>query len=611
VETLPASTQVDFAQLVDVSEILTASQVPPGKYVGVSLTLDYADSLIVVDNGNGGLTVSNDNILNSVTDTPLVGANSQLTLSLQLPVASPLVVNSGSVSHLALDFNLAASNTVDPEMPGATTPAGDVKVRVNPVVLAANIVPDPTRQLRLRGTLVSVTNMPPAMSYTVHVSPFSLRDDAAHGDAVVNTTQTTVFSVNGITRTGTDGLAALAALPMGSLTLAQGSFDSNTRTYTATSVIAGTSLPTSGSDFVLGTVVARNGNVLTVSGALSCTDYNGHNQVHTLPGNGKGLGHQKGNGNGHGNSNGNGHRKYDGSDDDGWRFEFNRQVLVTVGNDTRVTRSGSLLSATSQDISVGQRIAAYGKLGTDVSGGRTLDATQGGGRLLVTSLWGNFVSKSVDVVTLGLMQLDGRSRAAYNFAGTGTTAANDATAAAYTVALPLPLNAAQPKIGTPAPGAPLRFFGFVAPFGSAPPAFNCTTLVSYASTEAQVALDWKLPGITAPFTHIDAARLEVSMATLQTAEEAELKLGPQSVDLSKSASGITFVPDSMATYTSFAIAHQKSGSVSTYASFDALVVALKAGLNGTTALYRLHAAGPYDPGTSTLSANRLYVVLND
>jgi hypothetical protein len=54
-----------------------------------------------------------------------------------------------------------------------------------------------------------------------------------------------------------------------------------------------------------------------------------------------------------------------------------------------------------------------------------------------------------------------------------------------------------------------------------------------------------------------------------------------------------------------------SGSVSTYASFDALVVALKAGLNGTTALYRLHAAGPYDPGTSTLSASRLYVVLND
>jgi autotransporter translocation and assembly factor TamB len=179
------------------------------------------------------------------------------------------------------------------------------------------------------------------------------------------------------------------------------------------------------------------------------------------------------------------------------------------------------------------------------------------------------------------------------------------------VALPVPLNAAQPKISTPVAGAPLRFFGFVAPFGSAPPAFNATTLVSYASTAAQADLDWNVPGVTAPFTQIDAAKLEVSMATLQTAAEAELKLGPQSVDLSMSVKGITFVPDSLATYTSFAIAHQMSGSVSTYASFDALVVALKAGLNGTTALYRLHAAGPYDPGTSTLSASRLYVVLND
>jgi hypothetical protein len=399
-------------------------------------------------------------------------------------------------------------------------------------------------------------------------------------------------------------------LPVGSLTLAQGTFDSNTRTYTASSVIAGTSLPTAGSDFVLGTVIARNGNVLTVSGALSCTDYNGHDQVHTLPGNGKGLGHQKGNGNGHGNSNGNGHRKYDGSDDDGWRFEFNRQVLVTVGSDTRVTRSGSMLPATAQDISVGQRIAAYGKMGTDSAGARTLDATQGGGRLLVTGLWGNFVSQSADVVTLGLQQLDGRSPGAYNFAGTGSTAASDSKPAAYTVALPLPLNVALPKLGTPVVGAPLRFFGFVSAFGAAPPAFNATTLVSYAETSAQVDLDWNSPGITAPFAQFDAAKLVITMATLQTAAEAELKVGPQSVDLSKSALGITLVPNPAATYSAFAIAHRKSGSVSTYSSFGELVLALKTALNGT-ALYRLHAAGPFDGGTSTQSVDRMYVVVND
>jgi Domain of unknown function (DUF4382) len=600
VETLPASTQVDFAQLVDFSEVLSATQVPAGVYVGASLTLDYTNALIVVDNGNGGLTVLNSNISNSVTNAPLVGANSQLTLSIQLPSSRPLVITKGTVGHLALDFDLAASNTVVPAAPGAGTLASDVKVNVNPVVLAADIVPDPSKELRLRGTLVSVTNTPPAMSYMVDVTPFNLRGDASHGAVMVKTTDTTTFSINGVTTTGTGGLATLAALPAGSLTLAQGTFDRATLTYTATSVIAGTSLPLTGSDLLQGTVIARSGNVLTVAGALSLSDYNDPSHTYVPGGSNPPTASPPGSGNAMG------HRMGDRSDDDGWRFQFNRQIQVTVGSGTKVTKAGSTVPGTAQDISVGQRIGFYGKLGQDGAGNRTFDATQGGARLLVSALWGNFVSQSAGVATLGLQQLDGRLPSAYNFAGTGTTPANDANPAAYTVAVPPVL-----KLGTPAAGTPLRFLGFVAPFGAAPPAFNAVTLVSYASTAARVDVDWMFPGITAPFAQSDQNKVVISQGTLQSAQEAQLHIGPQGFNLANSVLGITFAPNPTPTFSAFAIIHRKTARISPYDTFGNMVVAMNAALNGTTALFSIHAEGPYDATTGTVSVNRMVVVVND
>src|SRR5208283_1619163 len=42
VQTVPATTQVDFAQLVNLSEIISAGQIPAGQYVSAQLTLDYS-----------------------------------------------------------------------------------------------------------------------------------------------------------------------------------------------------------------------------------------------------------------------------------------------------------------------------------------------------------------------------------------------------------------------------------------------------------------------------------------------------------------------------------------------------------------------------------------
>ena len=42
VETVPVPTTVDFAQLVDLTELINAGQIPSGNYTGAVMTLDYS-----------------------------------------------------------------------------------------------------------------------------------------------------------------------------------------------------------------------------------------------------------------------------------------------------------------------------------------------------------------------------------------------------------------------------------------------------------------------------------------------------------------------------------------------------------------------------------------
>src|SRR5262249_38369647 len=53
VETLPQTTRIDFAQLVDLTEFITGATIPAGVYVSATLQLDYSNADIEVDDGNG------------------------------------------------------------------------------------------------------------------------------------------------------------------------------------------------------------------------------------------------------------------------------------------------------------------------------------------------------------------------------------------------------------------------------------------------------------------------------------------------------------------------------------------------------------------------------
>jgi hypothetical protein len=53
VETLPAAAKVDFTQLVNLTEVLSAGQIPAGEYVSAKLTLDFTNANITADDGTG------------------------------------------------------------------------------------------------------------------------------------------------------------------------------------------------------------------------------------------------------------------------------------------------------------------------------------------------------------------------------------------------------------------------------------------------------------------------------------------------------------------------------------------------------------------------------
>ena len=328
VETLPITQRVDFAELVDLTELLTAKTVPNGTYVRAILRLDYSEADVSVE--AAGLPVE------AVVVDENGDALEIVDLELELDNANQVVVVPGTPALLQLDFDLAASHEVDI----TTTPA----TAVGEPFLFATIEPVDLLKFRVRGPLVSVDEA--AGSYVVDLRPFN-HPDAELGRFTVETTADTAFEVDGEVLDGPAALAAMADADEGTLTAAQGILDVATRAFTAEQVLAGDSVPGANFDVVIGNVVARDGNELSVRGA---TIVRRDNEVSFLRG----------------------------------------PVTIQIGSNTVVTQQGGGLDTLDIDaISVGQRIHAFGvATGNDPNPGINLDATDGRVRLHVTNVIG-------------------------------------------------------------------------------------------------------------------------------------------------------------------------------------------------------------------------------
>ncbi len=558
VQTVPVTTQVDFAQLVNLSEIISADQIPSGQYVSAELTLDYNGATIVVNNGTTGVPITT--VINGSTGKPLVSPtssivppNSEVTLTLMLDSNNQLYISQGVIANLALDFNLAASNMITPSDTAPTT------VTVNPV-LSGSLVPDASKQIRVRGPFVSADTT--TSSFIINLRPF-FNSSGTFGQLTVGTTTTTTYSINGTSYTGSAGLTELATLTAGTMIVAYGTWDTTSKTFTASSVFAGSSVPGVDHDSLSGTVVARSGNTVTVA--------NGFCERMQPAG-----------------------------------MAFYRQTTVTVGSATTVTEQGQSGSFTIADISVGQHIQAMGTFsaGSSSSSTPSLDATAGSVQLVPTTVSGSVSTLAMSTVTLNLQSIDGFAASAFNFAGTGMTSAQDATASAYTVALLSGLTTGPLSASSPA-----QFIGFVAPFGAAPPDFNAMTSVSYANTSAQLWVSW-MAGYAMPFTTLSSTELVIGPAALKASTRDVLRIGFQISNPSTLAGGLQIMPDMSATNPHFVIGHLMSWKVESFTTFSDFVAALMTDL-GTTDVIQLSARGPYTATTGMLSADDVEVLLND
>ncbi|MEO0424575.1 MAG: hypothetical protein AAF184_19715 [Pseudomonadota bacterium] len=553
VETLPATTRIDFADYVELSELLGAPRLPPGTYVGGSMTLDFTKAEIVVEQ-DGQAVMANvvdaeGNALTQATiDVALSGDRTQFSIA------------AGRTALLALDFDLESSNEVDAE---ASPPV----VTVQPVLLA-EVNPIEEKELRVRGVLEAVDST--GNAYQVDVRPLG-RGDGRFGDVSVRVTDETTYDIDGELFTGADGLAALAALPEDTLTVAFGVLSTSEAAFTAQSVLAGSSVPGIESDTVVGTVVARAGDELTVRGATVVRSGEEPNA-------------------------------------------FFDSVTVTVGPATEVTRPVDPIDGlTTSAISVGQQVRIFGVANVPVveeddgDDGEIdpaaplilppleVDATEGRVQLLRSQVSGIVADNQAGLLTLDLAFMNTRGADVFDFAGTGLAPEFDADPTAYEID--------TNGLGADAPvGGAARVFGYVNAFGEAPPDFEAFTTVQFEDLRAVFRFIFNPRLADQAFSSIGADGVALNAEAL---ERGRIRVPGLRVPLGAPQILPMLVPaDEPSRY-----AIVNGDSTEMFEDFAAFSEALALALDGTTLVRSITAAGAYAPLATTLEARSLVVVL--
>ena len=574
VEVLPAKTRIDFSALTDLADLLTVATVAPGDFVGGKIRLDYTNAEVIVESGG------------AMVPAKVVGADGNplgvVDLEIQLSNRDHLVITPGRAAFLSLDFDLAASNAVD------VTKSPPV-VTARPL-LVAEVQPVDEKDLRVRGALVAVDAG--ASSYTVDVRPSWHRKAGKFGSVTVHTNAQTSFEIAGTSYTGAPGLEALAKQPAGTMTLAFGTLARESRSFTASVVQAGDSVGGQRMDTVIGNVVSRNGNQLTVKGGFAVHRDDGKADDDDDQGEDKDGDHEG------------------DHDDDREDAHFVRTVVVTVGANTKVLKVGSMQTLDANAISVGQRIAAFGTFAdpqptpmTMTAGTATtpppatLDATAGRVRLDVTSLSGTVVSTVAGQLNLKLRAIDRLGVEMFDFKGTGTTAATDADPNNYEVATKtLPLS-------TLGAGEATKVLGFVKPFGNAPPDFEGSTVIDRRDLPATLTIGWGDTGTTAPFLSSNNTGLVLDIHNPSIGERHFLTIGMRKIDLLTLTTPPTIAPASgRAMYGLW-----EPGHIELFTSFADFVTELNLRLGGGKKAVGLTATGAYDEGSSTLAADHVAV----
>jgi hypothetical protein len=542
IETLPRSTRINFSDYVDLTELVTVATIPPGTYVAGTIKLDYSDAEVIVeaDGASKSAVVKNDS-----GDTL-----SQTELKIQLSNRDRLIVTRGRPAFLQLDFDLAASHTVDI----SPTPAEAVSEHF----ILAEVAPVDEKDIRVRGPLVSVDL--DEMSYTVAIRPFHDRD-GDFGRVKVHVSNDTEFEVNEIDFAGAEGLRALNDAGPGTPTIAKGTVNIAERKFTADLVLAGSSVPGIDRDAVIGNVIKRDGNFLTIRGA---TIVPSDRRVH-----------------------------------------FHDDVVVEVGPDTKVFKDGDRLMDIGIDaISIGQRVTIRGNQPTPTTNSLApqilFDATQGTVRMHLTHVSGVVNTVVPGETEITLHAIDRRRAEIFDFSGTGMSDMEDADPDAYTIAT------GNLVLADFANGKPIVARGFPAAFGMAPPDFTGRTIIDYTDVRSALGVGWGVDGTAMPFATINAERLVLNNQNEDIDQRHYIKQGPVLIDLTALDSDTTILPRESGR---LAFYIKSVDSLRMYSDFADFSNDLGNSLTVGDRARSMHARGSYDAAENTFTAYKIGVHL--
>ncbi len=590
---LPSATTVDFATLGNVNEVLGVASASKGSYSSATVTLDYTAAQIVYDDGtrNGVALTAVDANGQPVT---------QLTVNLSLDPAAVLKVSTSQTNRLALDFKLGASNVVN---------AAAKTVTVTPMITATASTND-TKAVRVRGAVVS--SSAGSNTYTTTIVPFN---GTVKGEGELNITPgaSTRYEVNGIATSGSAGINAIAAAGKDALVITYGTLASQTAlataaaetdlstnqttdtnlfgttttpaqqvtsqptslfkssttssvAFNATQVLGGSSVQGFGLDHVSGIVSARLGNVMTIEDGTVLTN-------------------------------------------DGIETFLPGTITIGLGANTVVTtfgESAGVLGDTIGQISVGTTIDAFGILSDSNGTDATLDATTGRVRIDSTYASGLVTLVQQGALIMKLVSLDNRSLAAFDFTGTGTSSAVDASAAEYTATTTSDVS----NLGV---GSAVILQGAPAAFTTGPPDFTASTLLDPTTIEAQFVLDWAA-GTAAPFSSASGSTLVVDNHNAAIAGRHVIQLGASYTDLTALSTPPSITSNTAGAATTaavYAIGHAVSKVIENYDSLPTFVSRLQSELNGVVLATNMTAVGQYTAGSSTFAATSITILLNN
>lgn len=540
VETLPASIKVDFAQYTEMTELLTAASIPSGFYNKATLTLDYKDADIWVENDIGEAR----KIL-SILD---IDGNAITTLeaSVYLEGSDSLLIVPGIPANLTLDFNLDASNKIDDTDPNILI--------VQPLLLA-DVIPENPKLHRLRGPLKEVNVNQGNLSVIIHpfIHIISGGDDRFGVLEVTTHPTNTVYAINGNHYQGQDGLDELNELntikPLTPV-IVFGNPNLNLKPFQfeAREVRAGSDVPGGDLDVITGNVTGRGTNSLTVKGATLIRE--------------------------------------DSS------VIFNDTVTIYLDANTRVGRQFSTRPYNTSDISVGQRITAFGEIGATDS-----ELNAGFVHLQLTTLRGtvNTADDILHQIDITLTSIDGRRVSIFDFQGTGSDKEYDADPNNYEIATG---NLIISSLDT---GSPVKVQGFVNAFGNAPVDFKAQTVVNVAEVPALMNVSW-FPANPDAFEYLSTEEITISLNGVGLFHHVG-RAGVV-IDLNGSANSPKIRPKGETGF--FSISQDWTRQLHT--SFENFVTDLEGRLENARVKH-LTAIGQFNDQNSTLTATNINVLL--